>query len=87
MFRAIEHDVLVDFIRNRDDVPALTEVGNDRQFVPRKDLAGRVRGRIDDDGPGSIGKGGRQPIAIERPRGWASRTYLGAAPDRTAPGP
>ena len=42
--------MLVNLVRNRDDIPFLAETRNEAQLVFREHLACRVGRRVDDDG-------------------------------------
>ena len=70
MLGAIVEDVVIYFISNRQTVPALTEAGNQLQFMPLKDLARGVVWRIDDDGLGVAVKGPFQFLGIKTPIRW-----------------
>ena len=71
MLGAIVEDVVVYFISNRQAVPALTEVGNQLQFIALKDLARGVVWCIDDDGFGVSVKRPLQLLVIKAPAGWS----------------
>ena len=68
---AVVGDVLVDFVGDGERIELLTESGDESQFFARKNFAGRIVWRVQDDGFGPLGKRGAEFIGVERPVGCA----------------
>src|SRR5260370_28695293 len=65
--RAVENDVLVDFVSDRKSIPAHTEVADEFQFLAREHLARGIVRCIYNDRFGVGTKGTGQFFAIEAP--------------------
>ena len=61
----IEHDPLVDLVGQRDDIPALTKLGQDRQLAPTENFAGRVMGCVEQEQARARPKGVGRFLRIE----------------------
>ena len=67
--RPIEDDVLVDFVRHRDDVVVRAQVRDRPEFVPREDLARRVVRRVQDEDLRPVRERGFQRFLVHGPVG------------------
>ena len=89
MLRAVVENVLVDFVGDGEHVVLDAEVADELEFLPAEHLAGRVIGRVQDDGLGVVLEGLAKFDFVERPLGirglrrtQADEARLGAAQDR-----
>src|SRR5882762_9413275 len=82
--RALINDVLVDFISDRERIPAHAEVADEFQLFAREYLARRIVRRIYDDRLGAGTEGAQQFIAVKAPvrRAKLHETRRGAGKNR-----
>src|SRR5262245_47089856 len=66
-------DVLVDLVGDRQEIVLQAEIGNGLQLALREDLARRVIGAVEDDGPGTRRHRATQAIRVERELGRLER--------------
>ena len=69
VLRAIVDNVFIDLVRDGENVPLLTEVGDDAEFLAAEDLSRWVVRRIDNDGLRLVVESGGEFLLIERPAG------------------
>ena len=79
--RAVEGQVLVDFVGDAGHVELVTQVGDQLLLFEGEDAAGGVLRRVDDYGAGFAGEGGAQLVGVEGPVGRVQRHE-----DRRRPG-
>lgn len=81
---AFVDDVLVDIVREGDDIELLAQVGHELQLLAREHLARRVMRRVDDDASGLLVERGAKLHGIDGPvglvEGHVARDRVG--PDR-----
>src|SRR4029077_14686858 len=61
------HEVLIDLVRDRERAVLDAQLGDKLKLGSREDLAGRVVGRVDDDGSGLAAERAPQLVRVERP--------------------
>ena len=67
MFEPVEHHPVVDLIAHNDRIVAHAQLGDLLEFLPRKNLAGRVLGGVQEDKLGPFCKGRFHLCGIEYP--------------------